>query len=245
MNNFIKVPNLPEKNVTSVIVDYRMSNYAIKKLHSLGICVYTTKRTEFLHEAISGHTDVVLHHLGEKKFLVSPENYDLLQNLNGAEIIVGKSYLGKLYPNDIPYNAARVGDFLIHNFKYTDKILLDNTLELTKISVKQGYSKCSVCIINRKAIITSDAGIYNECKKYGFDVLMVDDTNIKLKGMSHGFLGGSSGLIAPNLLAVNGNIKKHKNYREIFKFCSKYGVEILSLHQDDIEDIGSIIALTE
>ena len=51
--------------------------------------------------------------------------------------------------------------------------------------------------------------------------------------------------ISPELLAVNGNIKLHKNYDNISNFCNKYNVNIISLHCGEIEDIGSIICLTE
>ena len=44
---------------------------------------------------------------------------------------------------------------------------------------------------------------------------------------------------------VNGNIETHRNYREIKAFCDKYEVKILCLHSGYIEDVGSIIPLTE
>lgn len=243
MKNFIKTPNLPERPVTSVIVDYRTNPDSIKMLNSLGICVYTTKRIDSLYEAVSGHPDMILHHLGGEKLIIAPDSIDL--NIPDADVIIGKSSLKSLYPYDIHYNACRVGNFLIHNFKYTDNSILKNSDSLIKIHVKQGYSKCSVCIINEKAIITSDTGIFKKCKEFNLDTLLIDDSDILLKGVSHGFFGGSSGLISPELLAVNGDIKTHRNYKEIKAFCDKHSVKILSLHSGAIEDIGSIIPLTE
>ena len=122
---------------------------------------------------------------------------------------------------------------------------MEQTEHLTKIDVKQGYSKCSVCVINKNAIITSDLGVAKKCDNYGIDVLFVDDSNIKLHGVSHGFIGGSCGLISPDLLAINGNITYHINSDAIQLFCEKYNVNIISLHNEEIEDIGSIICLTE
>lgn len=245
MKDFIKIPNLPEKEITSVLVDFRINPESVKKLNSLGICVYTTKRTASLYDAVSGHPDMVIHHLSGNKFIVSPENAEYFKSIPGIELIIGKSVLKSTYPQDIAYNAARVGKFLIHNFKYTDKSILENTKELIKINVKQGYSKCSVCVISENAIITSDIGIAKKCDGYGIDVLLIDDSDILLKGVSHGFFGGSSGLLSPEILAVNGNIKYHKNHKEITEFCNKYNVKIISLHSGKIEDIGSIMALTQ
>ena len=245
MNDFIKIPNLPNRKITSVLVDFRTNENSIKKLNSLGIRVYTTKRHNALYEAVSGHPDILIHHLVGNKFIAAPGFQDILSGIENIEIIVGKSELTSSYPYDIVYNAARVGKFLIHNFKYTDRTILENTEELIKIDVKQGYSKCSVCVIQENAIITSDIGIAKKSDTFGIDVLYVDDSDIVLKGVSHGFIGGSCGLISNNTLAINGNLKYHKNYKQIADFCSKYKVEILELHNGLIEDIGSLICISE
>ena len=91
---------------------------------------------------------------------------------------------------------------------------------------------------------TSDIGIAKKCDTYGIDVLLTDDSSIVLNGVSHGFIGGSAGLIAPSLLAVIGNLVYHKNFEEIEEFCGKYNVEIVSLHDGFIQDIGTIVSVT-
>lgn len=239
------MPNLPKRKITSVLLDCRINREAINKLNDLDIKIYTTQITSMLYEAVSGHPDIVIHHIGDNKFIVSPENLKYFSNIPNIQIISGKNSLTAEYPKDISYNAARVGKYLIHNFKYTDKSILENTEDLIKIDVKQGYSKCSVCIINENAIITSDLGIAKKCDNYGIDVLIIDDSCVRLNGVSHGFFGGASGLIAPQILALNGDIKKHIDCEKIIEFCGKYNVEILSLHSGEIYDIGSIIPLTE
>ena len=243
MKNYIKIPNLPEEKVNAVLVDFRICKDSIKTLNSLGIKVYTTKSTNSLYDAISGHPDVVFHHLGDKKFVVSPENADYFSSIPEIEIIVGESILSSKYPDDIAYNAARVGNFLIHNFKYTDKMILNHSEHLTKINVNQGYSKCSICVVDENAIITSDMGIAKKCDLHGIDVLFVNDENIKLPGVSHGFFGGATGKISKNILAVNGDINYHKNHKEIIKFLDKYNIKIATLNPGIIEDIGTIIGL--
>ena len=72
-------------------------------------------------------------------------------------------------------------------------------------------------------------------------LILVDDNKIKLTGFDHGFIGGATGLINESILAVNGNIELHTNYNEIIEFCNKYGVEVISLNNDEIIDIGSIL----
>lgn len=243
MNNYIKIPNLPDKMVNAVLVDHRINKESIKTLNSLGIKVYTTKSTDSLYDAISGHPDVVLHHIGDNKFVVSPENAEFYKALPEIEVIVGESRLFEKYPKDIAYNAARVGKYLIHNFKYTDQAILENSENLIKIDVKQGYSKCSVCVVTENAIITSDMGIAKKCDDFGIDSLFIDDSSVKLSGVSHGFFGGATGKLSKNLLAVNGDIRYHKNHEEILAFLDKYNVQVLNLNPGILEDIGTVIAL--
>ena len=159
------------------------------------------------------------------------------------EVIPGKTILKENYPYDISYNAARVGNNIICNKNFTDDIIIEfaNKNGLNLINTKQGYAKCSICVVSNDAIITSDKNIQSVAIKNGIDVLLVNDNEIKLAGFDHGFIGGATGLLNKNLLAVNGNIKLHTNYNEIMKFCAKHNVEVISLNNDEIIDIGSIL----
>lgn len=245
MIDFIKSPNIPTKKVQSIIIDYRTNPLAVNTLKKLGITVYNTQRTDNLYDAVAGHPDMVCFHAGGNRFIVSPENVSFYQKIPQIDVISGVNHLTDQYPYDIAYNAARVGKYLIHNFKYTDKMILKYSENLEKINVAQGYAKCSVCVISHNAIITSDMGIAKKCDNFGIDVLFVDNKQIKLPGVSHGLFGGIGGLISPNRLAVNGDIYSHRNFEEILSFCKKYAVEILPLHNGALEDIGSIIPITE
>ena len=92
-------------------------------------------------------------------------------------------------------------------------------------------------------MITSDKNIQSVLNKNNVDVLMVDDNKIKLENFEHGFIGGATGLLNENTLAVNGNIERHKNYKDIIEFCNKYGVDVISLNNEEINDIVSIIVV--
>lgn len=245
MNNFVEIPNLPQKKASAVIVDCRICGEALNTLHNLGICVYTTKRVALLYNAVCAHPDMMFFHARKNLFISSKEGISTLLKIPGAEIIKGKSKLKDTYPEDIAYNAARVGNFLIHNFKYTDPCILSTCEDLIKIQVNQGYAKCSVCVISDNAIITSDMGIAKKCDTFGIDVLKTDDSDILLNGVSHGFFGGASGKIAKNILAVNGNIKMHRDSDKIEEFCDKYGIKVISLHNGAIYDVGTVFCVKE
>ena len=61
--------------------------------------------------------------------------------------------------------------------------------------------------------------------------------------MPYGFIGGASGLFDEGMLVFNGNIKTHPDYNNIKYFCTNHHVNIYSLHDGELEDIGSVIQL--
>ncbi len=243
--NYFENANLPNKRSKGVLADYRISEESESFLKSLNITVYKSAKLTSVGKAVCGHTDIQIHHLGKNRFVCAPECYNHYKSiLPDADIIKGSKPLSEKYPADIPYNAATFGDFLICSAACTAIEILSEYLSLNRkiLNVKQGYAKCSICPINSNAIITADKGIYKTATANGIDVLLIEPGCIELYGME-GFIGGASGLIAPDMLAVNGNIKTHKNCNEIISFCKKYGVEVVSLNQGKIVDIGSIIPL--
>ena len=247
-NSYLKTPNIPENKVKTVLVDYRISKTALNSLKELGVCVVFTKKIDTLYEAVNGHPDMQIHHIKGRTFVCAEEVYDYYKKeLKNAEIIKGLSKLDEKYPYDIAYNAAVVGNNVFHKLKYTDNKMLDYyELSNKKLhNVTQGYTKCSVCILNKNAIITSDFKIQQISNDAGIDSLYFDSKQIRLKGLSNGFVGGICGLIDKNKLAVNGDINKLSNGELFLNFCKKHNVEVISLTKEIPEDIGSIIPLTE
>lgn len=62
-----------------------------------------------------------------------------------------------------------------------------------------------------------------------------------MRKLDYGFIGGATGLIDNNTLAVNGDINSHPDSEQIKLFCHKYNVDIISLKDDKLVDIGTII----
>lgn len=227
-----------------LIVDFRTSVESVHTLKSFGIKVFKSTKLNSVSEAVCGHTDIQIHNLGNNRLLCAPEVYDYYKSmLPCVDLIKGSQKLTTKYPGDILYNAAAFGDYLICNTAYTAKEILSEYVSLKKkiLNVKQGYAKCSICIIDSNAIITSDMGIHKTAIKNDIDSLLIEPGFIELYEGMNGFIGGASGLIAPNILAINGNIKTHKNCNDIIAFCKNRHVDVVSLNNDNIVDIGSII----
>ncbi len=245
---FVCLPNVPERRIQSMLTDYRINSQAAAELKRLGVHLLYTIPLHSLHPAVSGHPDMALHHLGGRYFCCSPEGAGYYQKLlPGAKIFVGNTALERNYPKDIAYNVGRVGNNAFHNLKYTDPRIYEyyKKIGVNLIHVNQGYSKCSICIIAPNAIITEDTVIAQRASENGIDALLICNRGVVLEGLSCGFLGGASGLLDPHTLLVNGNINTHPAYKAIAGFCRNHHVEIHSLHNGRIEDIGSLMPLSE
>ena len=239
-------PYLPENKVRAVILDGRTPKDIIKKFYAMDIEVLLTPKCKDVYEAIAYHPDIMLHLVDDKTVVVEP-NIDekFLYSLEqyGLRIIYGEKKLESNYPLDIAYNIARVGKFAIHNFKFSDQTLINNIREVQYIDVKQGYSKCSVCIVDDNSIITDDKGIYKQCSLAGMDVLLIKSGDISLPGVDVGFIGGCSGKISKNKIVFSGKIENHGSSKEIIEFLHKKNIEYINLSENMLLDIGSIVSL--
>lgn len=248
---FIKKPNCPENKVSHVLLNGEISNKIKDNLANLGVKAINVYRDANLHEAVCCHPDMIFHHVTNDICILPPsinlKTKKSLISLN-FKIVEGGSKLQPVYPLSISYNIARVGKYAIHNLKFTDDILkrfLDEE-GVEWIDVKQGYSKCSVSIVNENTIITEDIGIARQAEKKGIEVLLIQpEPNILLPGLNKGFLGGSTGLLNKDVWAITGNIEKLKCCEKIRMFLADKKVDILCLSDDDVIDVGSIIPLLQ
>lgn len=245
---FIDIPNIPEKEVVLAVVDGRISNSVESGFADYGIQTIKTKAHPCLYDSVAFHPDMFLHHIGGKNLVYAPgTSRDTIRDLKeyGFELIRGETELEYKYPGNISYNAARVGKFVFHNTKYTDKILRDffSKLDVELVHVNQGYAKCAISVVDENSIITMDRGIAKIADKKGLDVLVIEEKNILLPGLGYGFIGGSSGLIGKNKWAVTGSFETLESCGEILNFLNKKGKKIISLSNQQVVDIGSLIPI--
>ena len=241
-------PNLPIDPVKVVLlssfVDTEVKNGLIHK-NIQPIFVHPAK---FLNAPEAAHPDMLFCVAGKGKVICEPSIYldyvDTFSKQNFT-IIKGSTFLSCNYPSNIAYNIARVSKFAFHNLKYTDRIARETFEEegIRFIHTKQGYTKCSMCVVSEKAIITADSSIANAAIRENFDVLKISEGNISLPGHPYGFLGGASGLISKNALCMTGTIDKHPDIKRILEFLQKYQVKICYLSDQRVIDIGSILPL--
>lgn len=230
------------------LVDKRITCDMELELKIRNIQIIKTIECKECYEAIKYHPDITICNLGKGIIVAAPNvykyYYDTLNKL-GFNIIKGDSYIQNKYPYNINYNVAIFGKYAMHNFKYTDKKILEyiDSKKLTKINVNQGYTKCSICIVDENSIITSDEGIYKAISEYDIDCLLISKGNIGLVGLNYGFIGGCIGLINKNKIAFFGDITTHPDYEIIYRFIKFKNKEIISLSKEKLLDLGSLIPL--
>lgn len=111
--------------------------------------------------------------------------------------------------------------------------------------MKQGYSKCSICVLSENAIITSDNVIHKRAVANGIDSLLISQGFIDLPGFDYGFIGGASFKISKNKIAFTGHLDKHPDKERIFSFLSLHNIKPVYITEKAVFDIGSGIQIVE
>ena len=112
------------------------------------------------------------------------------------------------------------------------------------IKCKQGYTRCSVCVVDNNSIITADSVIAEKCRKVGIDVLEIVPGYIELAGFEYGFIGGASIRLSDKFIAFTGILTAHPQYMEITDFIKSKGLNIIYLTDQPAFDIGSAYIIT-
>lgn len=245
---FIDKPNLPQNKVKHCIISENAEN-AISFLNNLGIETLVVKKSDRLDDEISAHADIQFSYCGSKIAVISQKQTLLNEKVKtlGCRVEVAEFEPFSPYPNDILLNHIFLNDCFIAKLDSTSEKALNfaKNSNLKLINAKQGYSKCSVCVVSEKAIITEDNGISSLLKKSQMDVLEIKSDFIKLSEDHYGFLGGASGKISKDELFFNGNLEEHPSYVDIINFIKYHNVKPVYDKSYKLTDIGSVLPITE
>lgn len=243
---FVNKPNLPQGRVGTVMISCSATD-AINKLKSFGINTIIINPDYRLPEPVSDHADLQILHL--KNNIILTHNEHLCAGESTGKIFLKEisEFPGSHYPNDVRLNCAIIGNKIICNKKTISKEILEYAEKesMTVINVNQGYSKCSICIVNENAIITDDKSIFKAAGNFFDDVQFVSKGSIRLNGYNYGFIGGCCGKIDKNKIAFNGEIESHEDHNKIIDFINRNRVECIELKKGQLIDIGGILPLEE
>ncbi len=229
----------------AVIVDKNADTELFNALDMHKIKYYKSYDLDFIYKPVNTHPDMQIHFITNNCAVVVPSAYNYYRNVLPEHIILykGEKDPDSTYPGDCAYNVAKVGKKVIGNLAYTDSVIKKIYTELgfKFINVKQGYTKCNLCVVDDNSVITEDEGLFRKLVDEGLDVLKIPSGEVKLKYFDNGFIGGASGFIEQNKLAFCGDLSKCSCYNDIKKFISDKKVDIICLLQTKPEDFGSIL----
>ena len=230
----------------SYLVDINIPKDALYDMKKYGKVNFSHKLPD-VYYPVNSHPDIQIYISDNKTAYTTTQLKPFFENILPNEIKIEgvREELGSRYPENVLFNIASLGNFIVCNKKYTSKEIISyyEKTEKTIINVKQGYAKCNICIVSENAVITEDCGIYNELKKNNIDVLLIKPGNVKLDRFDYGFIGGASGYIDKNLIGFIGRIESHPQFEEIKKFIHKYNKNFVSLGNGGLTDCGSILML--
>lgn len=249
--HFITTPNLPENRVKAVFLGEKYDKLS-STLNEMGIVTILLRANCAISPNIHCHTDMSVFHMGQNRIVLSrhidgiAQIDDRLRKM-GFDIIITDRPNGSDYPEDIALNACLLGDMLFHKKGCTDANILAAAHEFgwKSIYVNQGYAKCSICVLDKKHIITSDTVIHKKALDAGVESLLISPGQINLEGYNTGFIGGACGKISKHEIAFTGILKHHIDEKRILEFIKSAGLEPVFLTQEPIYDVGSIIPIIE
>ena len=251
MMKFVETPNLPVC-VDTVIIGEKYCNILQKSVENLGINVLPMPDDPYVDARLSGHADLSVLHLGGNKLLLAPylKGSEFSQQLGnmGFDLQFADIEQSSLYPGDAQMNVCILGNKVICNPKTVpDAIVKYLTIgnRAVQISSRQGYSRCSVCVVNDNAIITADEGICRSAEARGVDVLKIRPGYIDLPGFDYGFIGGASFKISDTKLAFTGRLDSHPDAERITEFASLHNIDIVYITDKRAFDIGGAIPIAE
>ena len=146
-------------------------------------------------------------------------------------------------------DTERLGKCAVLNTRTADPVIRKylDSCGAVQIDVRQGYTKCNICVIDDQSIITNDRIISEKAKQAGMDVLLSDPTYIRLEGFQHGFIGGSAFKTAYDKLCFTGVLDFFPSIERngILEFLDKKGIEPVFLSELPLFDIGGEVPLLE
>lgn len=233
-----------------ILIDKKMRQIEREYLESLGYGLIEIQSNLNLYEEISSHVDVVCAKVGN---LIIAEKciYNVLQKYDVNNLILGNDSVYSKYPLDVKYNVCIIGKNAIHNFKFTDIKLKEiiTTENFNLIDIKQGYSNCSIAVIDDNSAIVTDKKIAKKLEENNIEVLVAENLD-KIKLLRNngnysnmqGFIGGCMVRIQDKIV-VFGDLTKLDKQGKIRDFIQSRNLTVVDFKDYDVIDYGGIIEI--
>ncbi len=229
------------------IIDARQPSAVRDALRECGFDIVALPAFPRLPAPVSGHPDMLIFiacgvlFTHSEYYSIARSQIDKIVTVLNLDLVLCDDDIVSEYPYDVRFNLALVGEHVIgrrasaahHILEFCDRQSIDF------IDVRQGYSKCSVCVVSDDAVITADRDIALAARNIGIDVLEIIPGGVSLPGYDTGFLGGASGADAGNVY-FSGNLASHPDACAIECFCHRHGKKVVSLSTEPLFDGGTM-----
>lgn len=215
-----------------------------KPLRDQGFAVIPVPDNPNVDARLSGHVDLSVF-VREKTAVLaqylksSPDIVNLL-SMSGYRVCFAKKSQYPQYPGDATLCAKCIGSAVIHSEAVTDPVIRSLTDEW--IDVRQGYSACSVLVVDDRSLITSDRGIAATAAAHGIEVLQIRAGHIKLEGFDYGFFGGAA-FAANDTVYFTGDPAQHPDGDKIIRLIRNRRKSVEILTDSPMFDIGGAVVL--
>ena len=246
----VEKPTLPEM-VDTILIGEKYTELLENPLEKLGINAIPVPSNGYIDSRLSGHGDLSVLHTGGNVLWLAPHlrgsRFADRLNSMGFALDYPNILQSAAYPGDAQLNVCICGKYTICNRSVVPEDIVNQLTDIgfEIIDCRQGYAKCSVCVVDEGAIITADRGVEAAAREAGLDVLLIEPGYITLDGFSFGFIGGSSFKISRSKLAFTGTLDLHPSKKDILHFLKAHEMEAVYLTDRSIFDIGSGIPITE
>lgn len=248
MIDFVQTPHLPKGNVRHLIIGKKYEKLLKNASVRYGFELICLESNPCCDKRLSGHADLAAVHIGGnrmvcRKFVKGSAAHSIMIEL-GASVDFVDDCISPIYPHEASLNFCIVGSKVILNPKTADAIIVEK-LTNDRACCKQGYTKCSVCVVDDNSIITEDEGVARCAVTAGMNVLKIPYAGIMLDGFDKGFIGGASFKLAPDIMAFTGTLKNEIAKNKIEEFLQERSISAVYLNDAPAIDIGSAIPISE
>ena len=234
-----------------LIIDERMRKIEKEKLEQLGYKLIEIKQSDNVYPEISSHVDIFTCKI-ENKLIIEPSQYIQIKSKLPPQYDIeqGKERVQKIYPYDIKYNVCTIGKKALHSFEYTEPKIKEELIKqgYELINTTQGYTNCSIVVIDDNSTIVTDKGLYKILQKHKIDVLYLEhEPEIKLLNDSkysnrNGFIGGAISRIDDNII-VFGDLSEIDEDSKIREFIEQRNLKIIDFEGLDVIDYGGVVKM--
>ena len=173
--SLLRHPRLPEGEATHVLASGEFP-WLAEALERRGLTVVATQRDSRLPGPVQFHPDLQTCPLPDKQMFVL-KNSPLQPALKSLGFSLRETQCepSGTYPGDALCGCFPWGPWLVGNPKAIDRAIAQEAQKqgLQPLPVRQGYSACSVALVDGESAITADQGMFQALRAKGFAVLLI------------------------------------------------------------------------